>query len=717
MSSKLPKYNQEVGGYVVHKSNEGTAITNDGRKGGIFHGKTHQDSGGGIKAVVDNERPILVENGEVIINKVASKKYWKELSKINQSAGNGVAIGPPQGAEDDGGEFGEGGTANKIHFNPNHLPKKYIIEFAEKIKKDHPKIWAMAGNTYGNTAYENLKRVSDRGYWLNDEDWMYIKWRGYVARHKQDYQINGIIAMLKWGDHIEKGFNYMKKQIEAEIRKGSKRKPRTNKEYSKGGGLKSGKISANIIHIEKRVEYYDNGNLINPTLNEKLNWTIYGMPDNIEKREQTFETIIDKVSGNTKKEIDSKINTNIANGEYNYLGWNPDLQVRFAEGGNIEYGMLDNETMENWKDLQQNYNYETDAFATGGNINGVQSQLSRIYKAEQCTDINDVMYAIEELKALIKRFPDSMQAHRRMSRLLNKKIELQNIVDFADGNRYAKGSTIKSDAVKKRSLMSMANLVVADWRGEKINDWYTKTYPTDELGEEINEITFEDLWNSTNTDNIYNVIGVGDSLIRERLFEHLSEIYGVEYNDVYDRLFGSKKYAHGGNIGDFSEDEILSIQKKVEKSGQKVAISKEEIDASNYSDSTKTTFQGIEPNFCKEILEQYSSWRRKKNKPEYIVTSKYGKLKINYESEKKNAFFQNRSLSYYFVSENNDFVIRISDHWSKSNYPKSNKLNCGNISTCFWDNYGERFSYRMPAQSYNSEMIGGLAYFRDFHKI
>lgn len=108
----------------------------------------------------------------------------------------------------------------------------------------------------------------------------------------------------------------------------------------------------------------------------------------------------------------------------------------------------------------------------------------------------------------------------------------------------AKGSTVKG---KKRSLMSMANLVVADWRGEKINDWYIKNYPTDELGEEINDITFEDLWNSTNSDNIYNVIGVGDSIIRERLFEHLSEIYGVEYNYVYDRLFGSDKYAKGGN--------------------------------------------------------------------------------------------------------------------------------------------------------------------------
>jgi len=128
------------------------------------------------------------------------------------------------------------------------------------------------------------------------------------------------------------------------------------------------------------------------------------------------------------------------------------------------------------------------------------------------------------------------------------------------GDKYAKGSTIKSGAVKKRSLMSMANLVVSDLRGEKINDWYKKTYPTDDLGEYINDITFEDFWNSTNSDNIYNVIGVGDSIIRERLFEHLSEIYGVTYNDVYDRLFGDK-FANGGVLNGNYLDTISNDKK------------------------------------------------------------------------------------------------------------------------------------------------------------
>jgi len=67
----------------------------NGKKGGVLEGPSHAN--GGIKAVVvDDNRPIEVEGGEVIINKHAAKKHWKELSKINQSAGNGVAIHEPQ---------------------------------------------------------------------------------------------------------------------------------------------------------------------------------------------------------------------------------------------------------------------------------------------------------------------------------------------------------------------------------------------------------------------------------------------------------------------------------------------------------------------------------------------------------------------------------------------------------------------------------------------
>lgn len=242
--------------------------TNDGKKGGLLKGKPHYDkdgnSLGGIKAiVVDSGKPVELEGGEVIINKEASKKYWKELSKINQSAGNGVPILPPNKYDEDPTEYKDGGRV--IDFNPNHVPSKRIINYAKTIKQKHPKIWDLGGNIFGNEAFVNLERVSKRGYWLESEEWMYIKWRSYVARHQHDFRIEGVIAMLKWADIVNKGWAYMKDLIEAKIEKTTKMK--------KGGQIKKYSFVESTTTDGKKVyklfdfvpthkqvfEYYQNG--------------------------------------------------------------------------------------------------------------------------------------------------------------------------------------------------------------------------------------------------------------------------------------------------------------------------------------------------------------------------------------------------------------------------------------------------------------------------
>ena len=200
-----------------------TVVTTNGKRGGNLVGKPHKNKQrqdvGGIKAVVTdaNNRPVELEGGEVIINKEASKKHWKELSRINQSAGNGVPINKPIDPHDeDPEEYAKGG---KIEFNPNQLPNKWILNYAKNIKKNHPEIWKKGGNIYGNQAFENLLRVSERGYWLDSEEWFYVKWRSFVARHKGDFRIAGVVAMLKWVDKIDRGWQYMKNLIEDEIKK------------------------------------------------------------------------------------------------------------------------------------------------------------------------------------------------------------------------------------------------------------------------------------------------------------------------------------------------------------------------------------------------------------------------------------------------------------------------------------------------------------------
>jgi len=205
--------------------------TTNGKRGGNLVGKPHNDKSGnpvgGIKAQVTDAggKPVELEGGEVIINKEASKKYWKELSKINQSAGNGVPIERPVDPHDeDPSEYEEGDKI--IEFNRNHLPNKWILTYAKNIKTNHPEIWKLGGNIYGNTAFENLSRVAERGYWLDSEEWMYKKWQSFLARHQHDFRIAGVVAVLKWGGKVNKGWAYMKNLIEDKINK-SKAKPKS----------------------------------------------------------------------------------------------------------------------------------------------------------------------------------------------------------------------------------------------------------------------------------------------------------------------------------------------------------------------------------------------------------------------------------------------------------------------------------------------------------
>jgi|TARA_B100000902_G_scaffold299267_1_gene286712 c-di-GMP-related signal transduction protein len=69
-----------------------------------------------------------------------------------------------------------------------------------------------------------------------------------------------------------------------------------------------------------------------------------------------------------------------------------------------------------------------------------------------------------------------------------------------------------------------------------IKQFYLENYPTDELGIELKDDTnFTGLLNELITNNdVYGYIGVGDSIIRERLFMELSEILKCSYDYVYN---------------------------------------------------------------------------------------------------------------------------------------------------------------------------------------
>lgn len=68
-----------------------------------------------------------------------------------------------------------------------------------------------------------------------------------------------------------------------------------------------------------------------------------------------------------------------------------------------------------------------------------------------------------------------------------------------------------------------------------LRDWYMSAFPTDELGERLNaNITLEGVLESLKKgEDIYDFIGVGDSIVRERIFTEIADATGCEYDDIY----------------------------------------------------------------------------------------------------------------------------------------------------------------------------------------
>ncbi len=73
---------------------------------------------------------------------------------------------------------------------------------------------------------------------------------------------------------------------------------------------------------------------------------------------------------------------------------------------------------------------------------------------------------------------------------------------------------------------------------ENIKKWYLESYPSDELGNEINDsVTFQDVFNALDRfKSVYKVLGNSiDSVVRERVFEKLSDIMEVPYEYNYNQ--------------------------------------------------------------------------------------------------------------------------------------------------------------------------------------
>ena len=119
-----------------------------------------------------------------------------------------------------------------------------------------------------------------------------------------------------------------------------------------------------------------------------------------------------------------------------------------------------------------------------------------------------------------------------------------NIVWDVYGETYVYEDGSEIDFAVKRN----DGLKVDDYKLTKtLKSFYLETYPEDDLGESMRDLaTFADLcyWLINELD-VYDLIGVADSIVRERLFQYLSTILYTSYDVIYDAWMGNISTFYG----------------------------------------------------------------------------------------------------------------------------------------------------------------------------
>jgi HK97 family phage prohead protease len=94
-------------------------------------------------------------------------------------------------------------------------------EFAERIKRDYPQIWAAGGNIKGNDQYRILTQIAEEGGVAKSQaqtNALELR-EAWVARHAGDFRLPGVIAQIKWLAIGSRGEDYMKNVVREAIDK------------------------------------------------------------------------------------------------------------------------------------------------------------------------------------------------------------------------------------------------------------------------------------------------------------------------------------------------------------------------------------------------------------------------------------------------------------------------------------------------------------------
>ena len=119
--------------------------------------------------------------------------------------------------------------------------------------------------------------------------------------------------------------------------------------------------------------------------------------------------------------------------------------------------------------------------------------------------------------------------------------ELEEIAEAIRGGSFsgitAAGSNWSLEVSFEYEAMQSGKRFAKPELQDYLIDWYNQEFPDDELSQYIhNTATFQGLLDAIESGNsVYVYVGIGDSVVRERLFTGLAMCIGVCYQVIYDK--------------------------------------------------------------------------------------------------------------------------------------------------------------------------------------
>lgn len=177
-----------------------------------------------LEELIDKELPR--ETVEALIQ-AAFPKMDRDLiaTMLNGLDGFEPSDAEPEMPEDDAEEMSVSRAEDVTNFPEDGDDKKvtlrnsqyalFPVGEAEDLKENFPEIWSKGGNIKGNEQFRKLAPIAKRGGVPDGEaEENAIRLReAWVARHRGDYQLAGVVAQIKWLAVGDRGLDHMRATI------------------------------------------------------------------------------------------------------------------------------------------------------------------------------------------------------------------------------------------------------------------------------------------------------------------------------------------------------------------------------------------------------------------------------------------------------------------------------------------------------------------------